>query len=216
MIRVVVADDQALVRGGFRYMIDSQPDLEVVGEAENGREALQLVRTLAPDLVVMDVRMPEMDGIEATRRIASTSASTKVLMLTTFDLDEHIYDAMSAGASAFLLKDVPPEQLVAGIRRVAAGESLVAPTITRRLIERFLRQPDRDDAQRLTALTDREREVLQLVARGRSNQEIAADLSLAEPTVKTHVTRIYMKLGVRDRAQAVVLAYETGVVRPGQ
>lgn len=216
MIRVLVADDQALVRSGFRYIVDTQPDMEVVGEATDGLEAVTLARALAPDLIVMDIRMPQLDGIEATRRITSASTTARVLILTTFDLDEHLYNAMSAGASGFLLKDVPPEQFITGIRMVAAGEALVAPAITRRLIERYVRRTRSGDSSRLAGLTERERDVLRLVARGLSNQELATQLYLAEATIKTHITRIYTKLGVRDRAQAVVVAYEEGLVQPGE
>lgn len=214
MIRVLIADDQALVRSGFAYIIDAQADMEVVGEAEDGLAAIELARHLDPDVVVMDIRMPQVDGIEATRRIIRAGSSAKVLVLTTFDLDEHLYAAMTAGASAFLLKDAPPEQLVAGIRMVAAGEALVAPAITRRLIERFVER-GQPDSQLLATLTDREREILALVARGHTNGEIADGLHLADATVKTHVSRVYAKLGVRDRAQAVVVAYEEGLVEPG-
>ncbi|CAN5258414.1 response regulator transcription factor [soil metagenome] len=216
MIRVLIADDQALVRSGFRYIVDTQPDMEVVGEATDGLEAVTLARALAPDLIVMDIRMPQLDGIEATRRIIGASTTARVLILTTFDLDEHLYNAMSAGASGFLLKDAPPEQFVTAIRMVAAGEALVAPAITRRLIERFVQRPRSGDSSRIAGLTERERDVLRLVARGLSNQELATQLYLAEATIKTHITRIYTKLGVRDRAQAVVVAYEEGLVQPGE
>jgi DNA-binding NarL/FixJ family response regulator len=215
MIRVLVVDDQALVRGGFRMILDAQPDFEVVGEAADGGEALTCARECCPDVVLMDVRMPGMDGIEATAQL-SRESDAKVLMLTTFDLDEHVYDAIRAGASGFLLKDVPPAELAHAVRVVAAGETLLAPAITRRLVEEFVRRPPpgrRPD--RLSELTERELEVLTLVAGGLSNAEIADRLVVSDATVKTHVTRILGKLGLRDRVQAVVLAYETGVVTPG-
>jgi DNA-binding NarL/FixJ family response regulator len=215
MIRVLVADDQALVRGGFRMILDAQPDIEVVGEASDGREALELSRATSPDVVLMDVRMPVMDGIEATANL-TRDGGPRVLMLTTFDLDEHVYDAIRAGASGFLLKDVPPAELAHAVRVVAAGETLLAPAITRRLVEEFVRRPPPGRRpERLDRLTEREREVLTLVARGLSNAEIANQLVLGETTVKTHVTRILGKLDLRDRVQAVVLAYESGLVTPG-
>jgi DNA-binding NarL/FixJ family response regulator len=217
MIRVVVADDHALVRGGFQMILEAQPDIEVTGEAANGLEAVELARSLAPDVVLMDVRMPGLDGIEATRRLTASSVEgPRVLMLTTFDLDEYVYRAIRAGASGFLLKDVPPAELVHAVRVVSSGDTLLAPTITRRLLEEFVRRPP--PGQRpaeLGELTDREAEVLGLVARGLSNAEIAQRLFLGETTVKTHVTRILAKLHLRDRVQAVVLAYESGLVRPG-
>ena len=216
MIRVVVADDQALVRGGFRLILQTQPDIEVVGEAADGREAVTSAQQLRPDVVLMDIRMPGMDGLEATRRLMTTQNPPRVLMLTTFDLDEYVYDALRAGASGFLLKDRPPEELVQAVRVVAAGDALLAPTVTRRLIEEFAHRPGaRAAPTALEELTDREREVLVLMARGRSNAEIAGDLFVAETTVKTHVGRVLHKLGLRDRAQAVVLAYESGLVQPG-
>ena len=211
-LRVVVVDDQALVRAGLRMILRAEPDLEVVGEAGNGQEALEVVAATAPDVVLMDVRMPEMDGIEATRRLAAGPGAARVLMLTTFDLDEHVYDALQAGASGFLLKEAPPEQLVAGVRTVAAGEQLLAPTVTRRLIERFTSQAPPAAAAAVDELTPRELEVLQLIARAMTNAEIAAQLFVSETTVKTHVARILMKLGLRDRVQAVVYAYERGLV----
>jgi DNA-binding NarL/FixJ family response regulator len=217
--RVLIADDQALVRTGFRMILDAEPDIEVVGEAENGSEAVTLSRSLQPDVVLMDIRMPEMDGIEATRRVVAPSdgAAPRVLMLTTFDLDEYVYDALRAGASGFLLKDVPAEQLAAGVRMVAAGDALLAPSITRRLIEEFAAAPAAAaPPPGLDELTPRELEVFKLVARGLSNAEIAEQLIVGETTVKTHVTRLLMKLGLRDRVQAVVLAYEFGVVMPGR
>ncbi|HEV7186482.1 MAG TPA: response regulator transcription factor [Blastococcus sp.] len=213
--RVLVVDDQALVRGGFTMILESEPDITVVGEAADGVEAVRVVAEQSPDVVLMDVRMPRMDGIEATRRITA-SGRARVLVLTTFDLDEYVYDAVVAGASGFLLKDVRPRDLAHAVRSVAAGDSLVAPTVTRRLLEEFVRRPPAGRrADRLSALTEREVEVLGLMARGWSNAQLAAHLVLSETTVKTHVTRILTKLGVRDRVQAVVVAYETGLVVPG-
>ena len=215
-IRIVVADDQALMRGGFRMILDAEADLEVVGEAIDGADAVRAFDRLRPDVVVMDVRMPTMDGIEATRRIASRDPSAKVLILTTFDLDEYVYDALRAGASGFLLKDRPPEELVAAVRIVASGDALLAPSVTRRLIAEFAARPERPAAPPgLDELTDREREVLVLMAEGATNAEIATRLFVAETTVKTHVGHVLRKLGLRDRAQAVVVAYESGLVRPG-
>jgi DNA-binding NarL/FixJ family response regulator len=216
VIRVVIADDQALVRAGFRYILEAQPDIEVAGDAADGREALERARELRPDVVLMDVRMPVLDGIEATRRLAAVPDAPRVLVLTTFDLDEYVYDAVRAGAAGFLLKDVRPEQLAEAVRTVAAGEALVAPSVTRRLLERFAARP-RPGARApdsLAGLTDRELEVLRLMARGRSNAEIAAELFLSPATVKTHVTRILAKVGARDRVGAVVVAYETGLAEP--
>lgn len=211
-ITVLIADDQTLVRTGFRMILSVEADIEVVGEASNGMEAVALALKLKPDIVLMDVRMPEVDGIEATRRILShgATASTKVLMLTTFDLDEYVYGALQAGASGFLLKDLAAAQVVTAIRTVTAGDALLAPSITRRLIDEFVGR--RQAVPGLDLLTPREHGVLRLVARGLSNAEIAHELSLGEATVKTHVARVLMKLGVRDRVQAVVLAYESGVV----
>jgi DNA-binding NarL/FixJ family response regulator len=252
-IRVLVVDDQQLVRTGFRLILGAEPDLEVVGEAGDGREAIARAEALAPDVILMDVRMPEVDGIEATRQIlgrarppaaAGATRTPRVLILTTFDLDEYVYDALGAGASGFLLKDTPPEELAYAVRVVAAGEALIAPSITRRLIERFAVDPAHPpavaaDRPRVTSpvgagdgdgrpgvvdarreeidryLTDREREVFELMARGLSNAEIAGSLLVGEATVKTHVGRVLAKLGLRDRVQAVVLAYETGLVTPG-
>jgi DNA-binding NarL/FixJ family response regulator len=216
-IRVLIADDQALLRGGFRLILDAQPDLEVVGEASDGTEALRLAEELAPDVVLMDVRMPELDGIEATRRLSEREGAPKIVMLTTFDTAEVVYDAMLAGASGFLVKDLPPEQLASGIRTVAAGDALLAPTVTRRLIEEFVRRPPPGTAEppALGELTEREREVLRLVARGLSNAEIAAELVVSEATVKTHVAHVLRKLDLRDRVQAVVFAYEKGLIQPG-
>jgi DNA-binding NarL/FixJ family response regulator len=214
-IRVLVVDDQALVRGGFRVLVDSAEDLEVVGEAETGRRAVELVRELEPDVVLMDVRMPDMDGLAATEAIAGLRIDTRVLMLTTFDLDEYVFGALRAGASGFLLKDTPPADLLAGIRIVAQGDSLLAPSVTRHLIEEFVRRPsaDRPAARELTGLTEREIEVLSLVARGWSNQEIGEALFVTPATAKTHVSRLLMKLDARDRAQLIVIAYETGLVK---
>jgi DNA-binding NarL/FixJ family response regulator len=215
-IGVLIADDQALMRGGFRMILDAEPDIEVVGEAIDGADAVRGFERLHPDVVVMDVRMPTMDGIEATRRITALEPTARVLMLTTFDLDEYVYEALRAGASGFLLKDRPPEELVQAVRVVAAGDALLAPTVTRRLIEEFAHRPGAlATPTALGELTDREREVLVLMARGRSNAEIARDLFVAETTVKTHVGRVVHKLSLRDRAQAVVLAYESGLVQPG-
>jgi DNA-binding NarL/FixJ family response regulator len=217
VIRVLIADDQALLRGGFRMILESQKDIEVVGEAADGREALERARALEPDVVLMDIRMPELDGLEATRRLMGGDDGPRVLILTTFDLDEYVYEAMKAGASGFLLKEVRPEQLADAVRAVAAGETLVAPTITRRLIEEFVsrRPPGSGTPEQVSELTERELEVLKLVARGLSNAEIAATLFLSEATVKTHVTHVLGKLGLRDRVQAVVLAYECELVLPG-
>ncbi|MDX6619051.1 MAG: hypothetical protein QOK36_1437 [Gaiellales bacterium] len=217
-IGVLIADDQALVRAGFRMILEAERDISVVAEAKDGAEAVEATRRARPEIVLMDIRMPAMDGLEATRRImAASSQPPRVLMLTTFDLDEYVYEALHAGASGFLLKDVPPEQLVAGIRTVAEGDSLLSPSITRRLIESFVREQRR--AQRppqIDELTARELEIFGLVARGLSNAEIAGHLVVSSTTVKTHVARVLAKLGLRDRIQAVVLAYETGIVQPGQ
>ena len=229
-IRVLLVDDQALIRAGFRMILDAEEDMDVVGECADGTQAVDSARRLAPDVVLMDIRMPEMDGIEATRLIADggdtqvgasaprgTGAAPRVLMLTTFDLDEYVYDALRAGASGFLLKDVPAEQLVDGIRVIAEGDALLAPSVTKRLIHEFSRSgaAQRSAPASLDDLTPRELEVFKLIARGMSNAEIAAELVVSETTVKTHVARVLMKLGVRDRVQAVVLAYESGVVEPG-
>ena len=218
-IRVLVADDQALVRGGFRVLIDSAPDLEVVGEAADGAEAVRLARELVPDVVLMDVRMPNMDGLEATRAITTTplTSATKIIILTTFDLDEYVYDALRAGASGFLLKDTDPDALLEAIRVVASGDALLAPSVTRRLIAEFARRPAHPSASlpHVEQLTEREREVFVLVARGLSNGEIATELYISPATAKTHVSRIMMKLDSRDRAQLVALAYESGFVTPG-
>jgi DNA-binding NarL/FixJ family response regulator/class 3 adenylate cyclase len=219
-VRVMIVDDQALVRAGFRMILEAEPDIDVVGEAADGGEAIEECRRLRPDVVLMDVRMPEMDGIEATRRLLEhDDADTKVVMLTTFDMDEYVYDTLRVGASGFLLKDVPPEQLVAGIRSVASGDALLAPSVTRRVIEEFVSRPPasvRALPEQLEELTARELEVLKLVARGLSNAEIAKTLFVSETTVKTHVAHVLMKLDLRDRVQAVVLAYESGLVQPGE
>jgi DNA-binding NarL/FixJ family response regulator len=220
-IKVLVVDDQAMVRDGFAALLDAQPDIDVVGKAENGRYAVEVCRRLQPDVVLMDVRMPVMDGLQATRVLLGDGAEDdrgpRVLVLTTFDLDDYVYEALRAGASGFLLKDAPAASLIAAVRVVAGGEALLAPSVTKRLIADFARQhrPDRPRPEMLGALTPRETEVLVLVARGLSNAEIAESLVLAEQTVKTHVGRLLTKLGLRDRVQAVVLAYETGLVRPG-
>jgi DNA-binding NarL/FixJ family response regulator len=216
-IRLLLADDQELVRTGFRLILNAEPDLEVVGEAGDGAEAVEAAARLRPDVVLMDVRMPGVDGIDATRRLGSLTPrlSTKVLMLTTFDLDQYVYDALRAGASGFLLKDAPAAQLVEAIRVVAAGEALLAPAITRRMIAEFVRRPLLRGEPALAELTSREREVLLLVARGLSNAEIASELFLSAATVKTHVKRVLAKLRLRDRVQAVVLAYECGLVQAG-
>ena len=220
MTRILIADDQALVRAGFKMILDAEDDLDVVGEASDGGQAVAMAGRLDPDVVLMDIRMPELDGIEATRRIIAAAGDrpVRVLMLTTFDLNEYVYEALRAGASGFLLKDVPPEQLVAGIRVVAEGEALLAPSITKRLIQEFASAaPAPSEPPRgLDELTARELEVFKLVARGLSNAEIAGELVVSETTVKTHVARVLMKLGLRDRVQAVVLAYESGVAVPGR
>ena len=218
-IRVLVADDQALVRGGFRVMLDSAEDLEVVGEAADGAQAIALTRELEPDVVLMDIRMPGVDGIEATRAIVADpkSSATRILILTTFDLDEYVYEALRAGASGFLLKDTDPETLLDAVRTIADGEALLAPSVTRRLIAEFARRPAQVHSHLtdLDQLTEREREVLVLVAHGLSNSEIATQLFISPATAKTHVSRVMMKLGARDRAQLVSMAYESGFVTPG-
>ena len=216
MIRVLIADDQELVRTGFRVILNAEPDIEVVGEAGDGREAIEAAAALRPDVVLMDIRMPNLDGIEATRRIAARSASSRVLILTTFDLDEYVYEALRSGASGFLLKDAGADELLHAVRVVAAGEALLAPAITRRLIEDYAHRPPlRERPAALAELTPRELEVLRLIARGLSNADIARELVVGDATVKTHVARIFVKLEVHDRAQAVVLAYESGLVQPG-
>ena len=218
-IRVVIADDQALVCHGFSVIVESADDLEVVGEATDGRAALEVARAVVPDVVLMDIRMPEMDGLEATRQLAAdpTTAGVRVLILTTFDLDEYVYDALRAGASGFLLKDALPDDLVAAIRVVASGEALLAPRVTRRLIEEFAQRPEPSAASLapVDGLTDREVEVLHLVAKGLSNAEIAGELIMSPATAKTHVSRLLTKLHARDRTQLVMIAYETGVAVPG-
>jgi DNA-binding NarL/FixJ family response regulator len=217
MIRVLIVDDQALVRAGFHAILDSRDDIEVAGEAADGQEAVTLARDLRPDVVLMDIRMPGLDGIEATRRLLSHDGAPRVLMLTTFDLDEYLYEAMRAGASGFLLKDVPREQLIDAVRTIARGDALLAPTLVRRLVEDFVRRPPPGMRvpPRVQELSARELEVLKLIARGMSNAEIAKTLVLSETTVRTHVGHILTKLRLRDRVQAVVLAYESGLVAPG-
>jgi DNA-binding NarL/FixJ family response regulator len=217
-ITILVVDDEALLRGAFRTMLETEDDLEVIGEAAEGREAIEQARLRKPEVVLMDVRMPGMDGIEATRRLLEQGSASRVLILTTFDLDEYVYEAMRAGASGFMLKNSPPDQLAAAIRTVAAGEALLAPTVTRRLIEEFVRRPrvGAGEESELSDLTERELEVLKLIARGLSNAEIAGQLMVSEATVRTHVNRILSKLGVRDRTQAAVRAYESGLVQPGR
>ncbi len=216
-LRVVVADDQAMVRAGFRSLLNEEPDIEVVGEAADGEQAVAAVRRFRPDVALMDIRMPNVDGLEATRRIAADGLATRILILTTFDLDEYVYEGLRAGASGFLLKDASPEQLIAAIHVVAEGEAVLAPTVTRRVVEAFARIPAADDALRgaLDTLTTREREVLRLLARGRSNAEVARELVVSEATAKTHVRHVLSKLDLRDRVQAVVFAYESGLVRAG-
>lgn len=225
MIRILIADDHELMRGGLRGMLDAEPDLEVIGEASDGGEAVEQALTLNPDVVIMDIRMPRVDGIEATRRILDRAASgmgmtvPRILVLTTFDLDEYVWEALRAGAGGFMLKDAPPRQLAEAVRTVAGGEALLAPAVTRRLVERYVNAPGSvpgDRREEFDELTEREREILVLMARGRSNRELADELFLSEATVKTHVTRILRKLELRDRVQAVVLAYESGLVVPGE
>jgi len=220
-LRVVIADDQKLVRAGFSMILGAQPDIEVVGEADDGAEAIRVVRAARPDVVLMDVRMPELDGLAATRELLSKGPEgrhvPKILILTTFDVDDYVYEALAAGASGFLLKDTPPEELVEAVRAVAAGDSLLAPTVTTRLIEHFVSSRARREQppDGMDELTPRELEVFRLIARGLSNAEIASELVLSDATVKTHVARILLKLGLRDRVQVVVAAYESGLVRPG-
>jgi DNA-binding NarL/FixJ family response regulator len=210
-IRVLVADDQSMVRAGFRMLLADEPDIEVVAEAENGREAIEKSARFNPSVILMDIRMPELDGLEATRRILAEDDNARVLILTTFDLDEYVYEALSAGASGFVLKDDSPEQLLAAIRTVAAGDALISPTITKKVIKQFARLPRPDPPKELDELSERERDVFRLMARGLSNGEIGQELYISETTVKTHVTHVLQKLGLRDRVQAVVLAYRTGV-----
>ena len=217
-IRVLLADDQALVRGGLRKIVDGEPGMTVVAEAADGLQAVDAARASRPDVAVLDIRMPHLDGIEATRRIiAALGDDVRVLMLTTFGLDDYVFSALRAGASGFMLKDAPPEELVEAIRVVAGGAALLAPAVTRAVVEEFARRPPGEpvDSPRLAELTGREREVLLLLCRGRSNSEIASDLVVSEATAKTHVARVLMKLGVRDRVQAVIFAYEAGLVAPG-
>lgn len=218
LIRVAIADDEALIRGGLRSMLEAEPDLEVVGEAASGRDAVQLVRLRRPDVVLMDLRMPGLDGIAATRQLVAADVPTRVLVVTTFDLDEHVYAALRAGADGFLLKDTDPERLADAVRTVAAGEALLSPRVTQRLVEHYVQRPtpSPDVAARIASLTAREHEILLLVAGGLSNGEIARQEHLSEGTVKTHVTRVLAKLEVPSRTRAVVLAYESGLVRPGQ
>jgi len=216
-IRVLLCDDQALVRSGFRLILESREDIEVVGEVEDGREAIGLTRRVDPDVILMDVRMPNVDGVEATRRLVAGGSRARIIILTTFDLDEYVYEAIRAGASGFLLKDVQPAQLVDAIRVVAAGEALLAPSVTRRLLDRFAHTLPGEEKPppELASLTERELEVLKLLAGGLSNAELAERLFLSETTVKSHISSVLRKLGLRDRVQAVVLAYEAGLVRPG-
>ncbi|MEV8589514.1 response regulator transcription factor [Streptomyces sp. NPDC051180] len=222
MTTVLIADDQPMQRFGFRMLLESQDDMTVVGEASNGTEAIRLVDRHHPDVVLMDIRMPGLDGIEATRRVVATGARTRILIVTTFDLDEYAYDGLRAGASGFLVKDAQPEELLAGIRAVAAGDAVVAPSLTRRLLDAYIHHlppstpepPAREEDPRLASLTDREREILTVIGKGWSNTEIAERLHLAESTVKTHVGRVLAKTGTRDRVQAVILAYDTGLTTP--
>ena len=217
-IRVVVADDQGMVRSGFSTLLNAQPDIEVIGEAVNGQEAIARATELCPDVILMDVRMPVLDGLQATRRITGLSSPARILILTTFDLDDYVYEALRAGASGFLLKDASAGELAAAVRVVASGDGLLSPSVTRRLISEFARlgAPRIPARKKLNDLTERETEVLVLVARGMTNTEIAEHLVVAEQTIKTHVSRVLMKLGARDRAQAVVFAYESGLVHPGE
>jgi DNA-binding NarL/FixJ family response regulator len=216
-IRVLLADDQALVRSGFRLILEAREDIEVVGEAENGAEAVELASRVDPDVILMDVRMPKLDGVEATRRLTGAGSRARIVILTTFDLDEYVHEAIRAGASGFLLKDVQPAQLVDAVRVIAAGEALLAPTVTRRLLDRFARTLSSEKAPpSLEVLTARELEILRLLAGGLSNAEIAEQLVVSEATVKTHVSSILRKLGLRDRVQAVVLAYDAGLVQPSR
>ena len=214
-VRVLLADDQDLVRAGFRMILETQADVEVVGEAGDGVEAVAATRRLQPDVVLMDIRMPNLDGLQATEQIVAARSGSRVVILTTFDLDEYVYQALTAGASGFLLKNAPPERLIDAVRVVAAGDALLAPSITRRVIEQFARLPPPGGTDALVGLTDRERQVLQLLARGLSNAEIAEQLFVSGATIKSHVAHLLAKLQLRDRVQAVVLAYESGLVRPG-
>jgi DNA-binding NarL/FixJ family response regulator len=210
-IRVLVADDQSMVRAGFRMLLADEQDIEVVAEAENGREAVEKTARFNPDVILMDIRMPELDGLQATRRILAEDNGARILILTTFDLDEYVYEALSAGASGFVLKDDSPEQLLAAIRTVAAGDALLSPTVTKKVIKQFARHPRPAPPKALGELSERERDVFRLMAEGMSNSEIGQELFISETTVKTHVTHILQKLNLRDRVQAVVLAYQTGV-----
>ena len=210
-VRVLIADDQSMVRAGFRMLLSGEPDLEVVAEASNGAEAVEKAARFKPTVVLMDIRMPELDGLEATRRILALDSSARILILTTFDLDEYVYEALRAGASGFVLKDDPPEQLIAAIRIVAGGDALLSPGITKRVIEQFARIPQPAPPRQLDELTERELDVFRLIARGLSNTEIGQELYISDTTVKTHITHILQKLDLRDRVQAVVLAYETGL-----
>jgi DNA-binding NarL/FixJ family response regulator len=215
-IRVLLADDQAMVRAGFRMILESEPDIVVVGEAADGEQAVDATRRLRPDVVLMDIQMPGEDGLRATRRITERSGPSRVVILTTFERDDYVYEALQSGASGFLLKNAPPEQLVHAVRVVAAGDALLAPSITRRIIEQFARRPIKPELdEQLQSLTQREREVLAMLARGKSNAELAAELFVTEGTIKTHVSSLLAKLGLRDRVQAVVVAYESGLVKPG-
>jgi DNA-binding NarL/FixJ family response regulator len=214
VIRVLVADDQSMVRAGFRMLLGGEEDLEVVAEASNGLEAVDKAARFDPTVILMDIRMPELDGLEATRRILAANDAARVLILTTFDLDEYVYEALRAGASGFVLKDDPPEQLIAAIHTVAAGDALLSPTVTKRVIEQFARIPRPTQPKELDELSERERDVFRLIARGLSNAEIGQELFIGETTVKTHVTHILQKLDLRDRVQAVVLAYQAGIVEP--
>jgi DNA-binding NarL/FixJ family response regulator len=213
-IRVLVADDQPMIRAGFRMLLAKEPDIEVVAEAGNGLEAVDQTARFRPTVVLMDIRMPELDGLEATRRIIAADDTARILILTTFDVDEYVYEALRAGASGFLLKDDPPEQLIAAIRTIAAGNALLSPAVTKRVIKQFTRTPHPAPPQQLLDLTERELEMIRLIARGRSNAEIAEDLSMSETAVKIHITQLLRKLNLRDRVQAVVLAYETGLLEP--
>jgi DNA-binding NarL/FixJ family response regulator len=211
-IRVLVADDQSMIRAGFRMLLKDEEGIDVVAEAEDGLEAVEKAARYSPSVVLMDIRMPKLDGLEATRRILAADSSARVLILTTFDLDEYIYEALRAGASGFVLKDDPPEQLIAAIRTVAAGDALLSPAVTRRVIEEFTQRPRREAPKGLDELTDRELEIFRLIAKGLSNAEIGQQLFISDTTVKTHVTHLFQKLGLRDRVQAVVLAYRSGLV----
>lgn len=216
-VRVVLADDQSMVRAGFRSLLNAEPDIEVVAEAADGEQAVAAVRRFEPDVALMDIRMPGVDGIEATRRLVEGGSAARVLILTTFDLDEYVYEGLRAGASGFLLKDASPEQLIAAIHVVAEGDAVLAPSVTRRVVEAFARLPARREAEPapVASLTAREREVLKLLARGLSNAEIAAELVVSDATAKTHVRNLLAKLGLRDRVQAVIFAYEAGLAQPG-